>query len=199
MANEGDALFDFVSKEEIRCQFEEDLGELHACMQIRAWKAAIVLIGSLIEGILYYHIESTEAVRNSIPQFAARQIGLSDLLQWARKHQIIDDNLFRLTEPIRDYRNTIHPRVRERLGTTMTQSLVEIGYNILLEVLRSTNAHFRTISRESADFCVQEVVREVLNREPTKADLKVYVPIVEKYGKTQGGEIIRRSLKATQR
>src|SRR5262245_49605731 len=109
MSKIGDELFHFTNKPEVKRQIQTDLDELHSCMEAKLWKASLILIGSLIECVLYYHIESVDGIRTSIPKFEVRNVGLSDLLQWAREHKIIDESLFRLSEPIRDYRNLIHP------------------------------------------------------------------------------------------
>jgi hypothetical protein len=136
--NEND-LFKFMTKPEVKAQLTNDLDELHRCMKEGALKASAVLIGGLIECILYYHIESVDDIKNAIPRFDQREIGLSDLLQWARQYGIIDDNLFRLSEPIRDYRNLIHPRVQIRTKTLLSENLIQIGYNVLLEIIHSVN------------------------------------------------------------
>jgi len=195
MGRVTEELFRFVSKPEVRAQLEADLDELHGCMEARRWKASIVIVGSLIEAVLYYHLEQTDSIRCSIPRFPQRHVGLSDLLQWARKYNVIDNNLFRLSEPIRDYRNLIHPRVQQRAGTQVTENLVQIGYNVLLEIVRSVNEHHHLLSSENARSVVTMIVQEVCKRTPTEADFRVYIPILEKYGGSRGSKIIRRSLK----
>jgi hypothetical protein len=170
MSTIADELFQFASDAEVKAQLQADLVELHVCMESKQWKASIIIIGSLIEAVLYYYIERTPAIRESIPGYDKRPIGLNDLLQWSRQYGVIDNNLFRLAEPIREYRNLIHPRVH----------LVQIGYNVFHEIVRRTNAHHRTLSDASAETIVTEIVQSICNRAPTRADLQVYVPLLEK-------------------
>jgi hypothetical protein len=180
MSTIADELFQFASDAEVKAQLQADLVELHVCMESKQWKASIIIIGSLIEAVLYYYIERTPAIRESIPGYDKRPIGLNDLLQWSRQYGVIDNNLFRLAEPIREYRNLIHPRVQDRLKIEVSENLVQIGYNVFHEIVRRTNAHHRTLSDASAETIVTEIVQSICNRAPTRADLQVYVPLLEK-------------------
>ena len=194
-----DELLEFITKPDVKKQLTEDFGELHSCMKQGLLKASVVLIGGLIECVLYYHIESVDVIRNSIPRFDQRDVGLSDLLQWARQYDVIDNNLFRLSEPIRDYRNLIHPRVQVRTKTQLSENLVQIGYNVLLEVIRSVNRHHGVIQNQKAESIISRKVNEICSRPATKADYYIYVPILEKYSYARGGLIIERSLRAGKR
>jgi hypothetical protein len=195
MAQEiGDELLRFIKESEVEKQIKSDFAELHKCMGHESWKASIVLIGSLIESVLYNYINNTDSVKSNIPQFSQRNATLNDFLQWARQHNIIDENLFRLSEPIRDYRNTIHPKVQQRLGTEISRHLVEIGYNILLEIIRSINKHFVALESQKIENKVKQLVEYICNRSPHKAEYVIYIPILEKYGITRGSKIIERSL-----
>ena len=191
-------LFEFVKKPELRKQLTQDMDELHACMRHNLRKPSLVLIGSLIECVLYHHIESVDAIKNSIKRFELRDVGLADLLQWSRTHGIIDENLFRLAEPIREYRNLIHPRVQMRTKTALSDNLVQIGYNILLEVIVRVNSHSNALNSQSSEALVSKIVKSC-GRSATKADFHVYVPIVKKYGSTRGSLLIKRSLRAARR
>jgi hypothetical protein len=199
MSNTANDLFDFVTKSEVKAQLISDLDELHGCMRQGLLKPAVVLIGGLVECVLYYHIEGVDTIRNLIPRFAQRDVGLNDLLQWSRQHNVIDENLFRLAEPIRDYRNLIHPRVQERTKTQLSENLVQIGYNVLLEIIRSVNRHNSSVQSQKAESIVERKVKDVIGRQSTKADLQVYVPILEKYGFLRGELIIERSLQVGKR
>lgn len=196
MSRVAEDLFQFVSDPSIIEQLQADLDELHSCMKCRQWKASLVLVGSLIETVLYYHIESTDSIRTQISGFDKRPVGLNDLLQWAKKYSVIDDNLFKLADSIRDYRNLIHPRVQRRLKTQVTENLVQIGYGVFLEIVRSVNIKHRTLLNTEVESIVTEVVERVCNRSPTKADLQVYIPILQKYGRSQGALIVERSIRS---
>lgn len=188
-------LFGFSDVKEVREQLSRDLADLHICMKANANKPAMVMIGGLMESVLYYHIESIDGIKKKIDNFEKRNVHLSDLLTWAKQFGIIDDGLYKLADPIRDYRNIIHPRVQVRLGVQVSESLVQIGYNVLLEIIRSVNKHANTLNSQKADKVVAKVVQDVCKREPNNADIKVYIPIIEKYGVERGKSIIEKSLR----
>lgn len=195
MSRTNDELFDFISDSETKERLASDLKELHECMENELWKAAVVLIGAMIEALLYHYISQVPSIRDSIERYEHRNIGLNYLLQWSREHDIIDENLFRLSEPIRDYRNLIHPRVQERLEVEPNQNLAEIGYNVFLEIARSANDHHSTTKSKRAESLVEKTVKEIDKRKAEKSDIQVYKPIIEKYGRERGRLIIERSTK----
>jgi hypothetical protein len=192
-------LFGFAESEEARQQLSHDLDDLHVCMKSNANKPAMVMIGSLIESVLYYHIESIEAIKKKIGNFEKRNVHLSDLLGWAKQFGIIDDGLYKLADPIRDYRNLIHPRVQIRLGVQVSEALVQIGYNVLLEIIRSVNKHANSLNSQKADKVIAKIMQEICTREPNDADTKIYSPILEKYGFERGRLIIEKSLRFSSR
>jgi hypothetical protein len=196
MGTAAEDLFRFVTDSGVREQLQADLDELHNCMEYQQWKASIVLIGSLIEAVLYYHIEGTDSVRIQIPGFDNRPVGLNDLLQWAKKYGVIDDHLFRLADSIRDYRNLIHPRVQRRTKLQVTENLVQIGYGVFLEIVRVVNIKHHTLLGTEVETIVTEIVERVCHHSPTKADLQVYVPILQKYGRSRGALIVERSIES---
>lgn len=195
----ADELFNFVTKRDVRQQLTNDLNELHDCMNIGVNKASAVLIGSLIECVLYYHIQAIDSIKTSIPGFEKREMALSDLLQVARKHNIIDEGLFRLSEPIREYRNLIHPRVQLRTNVQLSENLIQIAYNVLHEIIRSVNLHRDLLESTNRQAIVKRNVADICRRAATKADYQVYVPILEKYGNSRGTLLLQRTLRAGRR
>ncbi len=187
--------FNYIQEKTVKEQLQRDIDEVQNCMLQKQWKAAIVLIGSLIEAALYYYIESNDSIRTNIPKFEKRQITLSDLLVWARQQGIISGELYKLSEPIRDYRNTIHPRVQQRLKIVITENLVQIGYHVFLEVLKCINQFHNNLIEQNAKSLVKRAVESACGRQPSIADFTIYVPIIKKYGITKGTKIIERSLK----
>ena len=188
-------LFQFVSAVQIRQNLSSDLDELHICIDAEAWKASIVLIGSLIESVLYHHINTSPKIRNKIKKFDKRNdVTLSNLLLWSKQNDIIDENLFRLADPIRDYRNLIHPRVNERLKTKLNENLIRIGYHVLLEIISVINEKNSDFVTEEHELLIQDIVKKELGRVATQADFSVFIPILQKYGINMGSRIVERSL-----
>ena len=191
----ADELFQFVEDDSTKQVLEKDWEELHQCMNLSLWKSAIVLIGSLMETVLYYVISSRPSLKARIERFDRRNdVGLANLLKWARQSGILSDNLYKLSDPIREYRNLIHPRVRERSKQPMNENVVRMGYHVLLEMLREISEYLERENAQSAVSMIEKIVQEVEGRTATRADVVVYKPILEKYGHVMGGQLIRRSL-----
>ena len=195
MSKIAEEFFRFVDDPETKKILKLDLDELHACMEADLWKASIVLIGSLIETVLYHHINNS-SIRDNIENFDKRNdVALSNLLSWAKKYDVIDEHLYRLAEPIRDYRNLIHPRVYEKLKIRMSDSLVKIGYNVFLEIVQRINESHRLLTSQETMSLIEKVVVDVCGRPATESDFVVYGPIFEKYGNSVGEKIVERSLR----
>lgn len=195
MSKLAEEIFRFVSDVDAKRLLLSDLDELHKCMEGQMWKASMVLSGSLIEAVLYHYINNTDTIRTQIQNFdKSNDVALNNLLVWAKQFNVIDENLFRLSEPIRDYRNLVHPRVQERLKVQVSSSLVQIGYNVFLEIVRNINKTYEASVSQEARVIVNQIVNEVRKSPATEADVQVYAPIIEKYGVAIGSKIVERSL-----
>jgi len=187
-------LFAPFSDDEIRDQLFSDFDDLHLCMEAGSLKGSVVLIGSMIEALLYYYIDHDLAIKKKIPNYEKRNVSLNDLLVWGKKYGLIDHNLFRLAEPIRDYRNLIHARVQKRSGIQLSENIVQIAYNVLHEILLCLNRVHRTISINRHEEIIANLIREELAREPRTDDFHIYMPVMAKYGVNRASLIIRNSL-----
>jgi len=190
-------LLDYISDEKIRKQCKNDYKELSICLRYKANKASIVLIGSLMEAILYEYITSNAGIRKQIPNFEKRKLTLNDLLQYARKFGILEEDLFRLSEPIRDYRNYIHPNVYTRKELDINENIVQIGISVFLELVGRIKNRVVNESDVQAKRLVRKIVKKQFSREATKSDIFVYLPIIKKYGEEKGSKIITESIKNT--
>ena len=190
-----EGFFEHISNDVVKNECLQDFEELKMCLTKGAWKASLVLAGSLIEAILYDYIKGKESISKAIRNFEKRKMTLSDLLQWARHYNIIGDNLFRLADQIRDYRNAIHPNVYVRKNLEINQNIAEIGFNVLLETIRVIKRHSKTDTNTKAKTAIKEIISEFFSRQPSDSELFVYLPIIKKYGVEKGTKIIKRSLR----
>ena len=140
-------------------------------------------------------LKGKDSIRKEVKNFEKRNITLSDLLQWARHYNIIGNNLFRLADQIRDYRNTIHPNVYVRRSMEINQNIAQIGFNVLLEIIRTIKQHSETDADIKAKTAVKKIISDFFSRQPSDSELFVYLPIIEKYGIQRATKIIRRSLR----
>lgn len=186
--------FSFIEDDNTKNLLTRDLQETHECIRKGLNKASLVMIGSLIECTLYFHISSKDELKSQIPGFDKRDIKLFDLLKWARDFKIIDETLYKLADPIREYRNMIHPRVQERLQIELSDQLVQIGYNTFLEITRRLNKHHNHLKNTEVKSIIIRKIKDIHGRNATDADFQVYIPILDKYGSHKGALLIEKSL-----
>ena len=195
MSQLAEEMLRFIPDAYVKSQLVLDIDELHSCMEDELWKSSMILIGSSIEAVLYHHISQTAVLRDNISNFEKRNdVALANLLMWSKQYGVIDEQLYKLSEPIREYRNLIHARVQERLKTEMSGHLVQIGYNLLLEIVRKINQSYEKNFSATARTKVDELVKRVRGKSADASDFLVYCPIIERYGVDVGSVIVERNL-----
>lgn len=118
------AIFDFVNGEDFRLSLESDYKELTLAMQNKAWKAAHLLAGSIIEAILVDYLVSLGQRKRL--SFDPLKINLADAISECRKEGAISERTEHLSHVIRSYRNLIHPGRSVRLGETATENSAKV-------------------------------------------------------------------------
>src|SRR5258708_7917884 len=123
--------FDFISGQDFRLLLVADYRELNLAIQAKAWKAAQILAGSIIEAILVDYLISMEYKKRS--QDNLLHLGLGGAIKICRDENILSEKIEHLSHAIQSYRNLIHPGRSVRLGETasendaiMSKALVEI-------------------------------------------------------------------------
>jgi hypothetical protein len=190
-------MFSYIKDDVIRENCTSDFSELESCIFNNSNKAAVVIAGGLIEAILFYEIYSKDEYRSQIPNFDKRDLTLSFLIQQAKKFGIINDNIIKLTDQIRDYRNAIHPNVYVRRELEINKNIALIAYNLLLEILNIITKHNATpISNYESD--VWDIVNKHFGRPPSKSEIFIFKNIISKYGINKGEKIVVRSIKESE-
>jgi hypothetical protein len=99
--------FEFVADDQIRPHLVSDAVELSACLEGGAWKACIVLSGSIIEALLIDYLRnvgfSERATKDPL------RMTLEDLIKACRDEGGLNDDAEHLAHAVRGYRNLIHP------------------------------------------------------------------------------------------
>lgn len=107
MANENEnPIFDYITALEYRSILETDFFEMTICLNSKAWKAAMVMAGSLIEAILIEHLEWLEGPGN---ETRLRKYTLNEAITQCENKGEISETTAKLCSAIKDYRNLIHP------------------------------------------------------------------------------------------
>ncbi|MHB8880431.1 MAG: hypothetical protein ACYC69_02855 [Thermodesulfovibrionales bacterium] len=111
--------FDFIVTKELIPILQRDYVEIVRCMDAGCWKAAIILCGSCIEGILFDLLKQNElrALNSKKAQkdrekktpLALEKWDLNFLIEVALDLRLIGKEIRNLHDSAREYRNLIHP------------------------------------------------------------------------------------------
>ncbi|MBH1837904.1 hypothetical protein I5T88_18705 [Stenotrophomonas maltophilia] len=98
--------FDYITAHHYRAILEADFAEMQICLQAGAWKAAMVMAGSLIEAILIEHLEWLSSPGD---EERLRKIMLAEAITRCEAAGEISETAAKLCSAVKDYRNLIHP------------------------------------------------------------------------------------------
>jgi len=98
--------FDYITAPHYRAILEADFAEMQICLQAGAWKAAMVMAGSLIEAILVEHLEWLSSPGD---EDRLRKIMLTEAITRCETAGEISETAAKLCSAVKDYRNLIHP------------------------------------------------------------------------------------------
>ena len=133
--------FAFVGDAAIREVLVRDFRELQLVHAGGCWKAALVLAGSCIEGILYdvavrewNQVKLTSTAKGSLD---ASRWTLGQLVSACREARLLDRGVETLSPALKDYRNLVHPAVEVREGLRAEQHEANIAVSLLQMVHRT--------------------------------------------------------------
>lgn len=96
--------------------------EIKQNYESESYLSTIVLLGSILEGLLYYYVSSNYKTVKSVPSAPKDKSGeilnldywkLNDMITVAHECHWLDDDIKTFNEGLRDYRNLIHPKVQK--------------------------------------------------------------------------------------
>ena len=123
----SDIAFDYVRDIKLRENLASDYDELLKCMKIEAWKASVVLGGSILEAVIVDALlVEKEKVKDEVTK-----LPFGVLIEKAHSHNLISDRVKSLSLATNDYRNLIHPGKRLRLGEDISQESAEVTFALL--------------------------------------------------------------------
>lgn len=135
--------FDFVTGEEFRSVLESDARELTACVDSGAWKAVLVLSGSIVEALLVDYLMSSGWQKKSGKD--PLKLELAEAVAACKNEGVLTPRTADLCSVVRSYRNLIHPGRTIRLGdkadepgARIAQSLVGIIVSEIAKARRET-------------------------------------------------------------
>lgn len=126
-----------VSDPELAAVAQERLDEARLCHRNGAYTSAIIMLGSLLEGVLI----SVAKERLSPPPKRLDRMGLESLIKLARDEGWIGLDVEKGSDLIRMYRNLVHPRVQvEELRDPPDSDTVDICWPIVNATLNDLAA-----------------------------------------------------------
>ena len=102
-----------IADEALAAAVEQRLGEARLCEQAGAYVAAIIMLGSLLEGVLIATV--SERLPGELDR-RRNHIGLQELIILAHKEQWIQVDARLGSDMIRQYRNYVHAAAQARMG-----------------------------------------------------------------------------------
>ena len=105
--------FAFVSDSALRAIIERDYGELQRAYISGCWKSVIILCGGAIEAILtdilIQNQTAAEAAKLAPKSSDITRWDLSNLIDVAVELSLVSAGIEKLSHPLREYRNLVHP------------------------------------------------------------------------------------------
>lgn len=134
--------FAFVADAQLRGIVERDYQEMQRAFIAQCWKSSLILAGGILEAVLGSLIEANKSAALASPKAKGKptDIGrwdLSDLIDVAVELRLVSDGLSKLSHPVREYRNLVHPGNEIRNRLTFGPEEARIGVEIVHILHRS--------------------------------------------------------------
>ncbi|KFU75302.1 protein of unknown function [Amycolatopsis lurida] len=128
------SLADVVSDAAFGEQLKARLDEAHACWKNGAPTAAIIMLGSLLEGVLY------DLALSQHRDGRAPNDHLESLINLARSKGWLPQDVVDYAHVLRHHRNLVHPKKQFTLGYSPKDSTVRIAWNVVVATLNDLAA-----------------------------------------------------------
>lgn len=115
-------------------QLSRRLDEARICWDNGAYLAAIIMLGSLLEGVLYDFARTHSSSGAQLDDNLQRLIDLASERGWVAKDVVDYANV------LRDHRNLVHPRKQHRSGHAPDTDSVRISWNVVVAALNDLAA-----------------------------------------------------------
>lgn len=150
--------FDFITDERFRDSLVADYAEFQASLSSTAWKAALVMLGSITEALLVEHLLSTDYHKRVGADPLKMQ--LSELITACQKEKVLSDKTAALSTVIQQYRNLIHPGRAIRLGEKASKSAAIVAGELLQMMVDEISIKKRTEYGYTAEQIVKKLERD---------------------------------------
>lgn len=132
--------FGFISDSDLRVIIERDYSEIQRAFLTQCWKSVIILCGGTIEAIFTDQLKTRETEAKSSKLAPSEsditRWDLSQLINVAVDLQLVATGVEKLSHPLREYRNLVHPGYEVRKKLTFDAEEAKIAIQILNMVHR---------------------------------------------------------------
>ena len=127
--------FGFIQDEKLRIIIERDYQEAQRALMVKCWKSVIILSGSAFETVLLdlllNHESEAKAAQARPNKPDLRSWDLSDLIKVTVELELVPPMVETLADPVRQYRNLVHPGRELRTGLKPDRYEAESGLTVL--------------------------------------------------------------------
>ncbi|WP_030685827.1 hypothetical protein [Streptomyces sp. NRRL B-1347] len=129
---------DIIHEPQMAALLQRRLDEARTCHANGAHVAAIIMLGSLLEGVLLTVVQQRDAslLRGKNPDF----IGLKVLIGICHEAGWIDIDVERFSQALREYRNFVHPRAEFREAHTPDRDTLTVSWYVVNSALNDLAA-----------------------------------------------------------
>ncbi|WP_328582654.1 hypothetical protein [Streptomyces sp. NBC_00370] len=129
---------DVVSDQDLATAVQLRLDEARTCYEHGAYTSAIIMLGSLLEGVLA-HAAQVRAAASPMPK-PLRSMGLNDFVDFAFKNKWIEHDAKLASELVRHYRNLVHPLAEKRTGHSPNRDTLDMCWPVVNATLNDLAA-----------------------------------------------------------
>ena len=141
--------------------------EVERCLRAEAYLAAIIMMGSLLEGVLFFLFrENSKAARqcscapkrdSKVKDFAEWKLG--EMIDAAREMEWIGHGITTLSQSVRDFRNSVHPAKQLKNSENPERFIAEISWQIVQRAIRDEIGKVGSIAKG----CEFQVIAKLAN------------------------------------
>ncbi|MEU6118257.1 hypothetical protein ABZ840_27375 [Streptomyces sp. NPDC047117] len=123
------SIIDVIAEPELAKAIQNRLDEAHICHEHGAYTAAIIMLGSLLEGVLVHAAQARpRTVRMPKP---LGQMGLQALVELAHSQGWIEYDAKLVSNLVRHYRNLVHPLQETKTKHSPDEDTVDACWNVV--------------------------------------------------------------------
>ncbi|WP_322770239.1 hypothetical protein [Frankia sp. Cr1] len=132
------AVADVVSDPELAKAVQLRLDEARIGYDQGAYISAVIMLGSLLEGVLLHVAEARPSIRPRPKPL--RNMGLEDLVEFAHANEWIEHDAKMASNLVRHYRNSVHPGLEKRTKHSPNRDTLDMCWPVVNAILNDLAA-----------------------------------------------------------